>query len=122
MTAGAELKRRRQAADLSQQALAVALDVSLPIVSRWERDVNTPRRDMAQRIDDQLDAGGALVAAFGYVSPPVDDPLAALQVQVAELVETVEDLGRLVKAQGAEMARLARRSRPPTGEASGGRP
>lgn len=100
MTAGAELKRRRQAADLSQQALAVALDVSLPIVSRWERDVNTPRRDMAQRIDDQLDAGGALVAAFGYVSPPVDDPLAALQVQVAELVETVEDLGRLVVVSG----------------------
>lgn len=73
------------------------LGVSVPIVSRWERGLNTPRRAVAGRVDKLLGAKGALLAAWGYVSPHATDEV-GLRAQVAELTELVERLQEQVVA------------------------
>ncbi len=116
---GATLKAwRGRQGKMSQMQLAVALGVSMPAVSQWERNINTPRREMAERIDEHLGAGGAVLAAFGYLNPPDDDDQQErLRSQVAELSEAVEALAAQVKAQGAELRRLVRLSRQSSAEA-----
>jgi len=89
MSAGARLKQRRKAADLSQQELAVMIGMSLPIVSRWERGTNIPSREAAARVDEALEAGGEILAAFGYAAIQ-PDALSELQAQVAELTARVD--------------------------------
>jgi transcriptional regulator with XRE-family HTH domain len=96
-SAGTELKRRREAAQLSQQAFAERLGVSLPSVSGWERGKNIPRRQMAARIDKTLRAGGELLAAFGYVTPSGG---------LGELTDLVADLSRRVNSMQAQLEAL----------------
>ena len=95
MDAGQVLKRHRQQVGLSQQEVAVALDMSLPIVSRWERGVNVPRHDVAQRLDDFLAAGGEVLQAFGYVSSPQPEAvIVALQARDERQAEQIEALAK----------------------------
>lgn len=69
MEAGRVLRKWRKAADISQQDLAVALGVTVTMVSRWENDRNVPTRAHAEEMDERLGSGGELVRAFGYVKP-----------------------------------------------------
>lgn len=111
MTAGATLKRVRVAAHVTQQELAEMLDVSLSMVSKWERDDHVPRREMAERIDTALKAGGELFVAFGYtVNQP--DRIEQLEALVTAQGRALEELSARVVEMGAELERLRRRSRP----------
>ena len=51
-------------------ALAVRIGVTLLAVSGWERNLYRPRRPTAQRLDDELRGGGAVLASFGYAQLP----------------------------------------------------
>lgn len=96
---------------MSQQDLAVELEMSAAAVTKWERGLFTPKRETALRIDDALRAGGEILAACGYLAEPVHhahEPrpaptqldeagalrrLIALQaVQLEQLTSRVEDL------------------------------
>ena len=80
------LAEHRERAGVTQQQLAGQLDVSVSVVSQWERGLVTPRRPMAQRIDDALGADGEVMRAFGYVSSePGTMTLEELAARVDEL-------------------------------------
>ena len=106
MSAGPTLRRYRDQCGYTQEALAAAVGVSWSSVAQWESGKITPRRKTAERIDVALGAGGALLAAFGYVTRPDDDPTTALRAQVADLAEQVAALSAGLAAMGAEVARL----------------
>lgn len=88
--AGVLLRGYRVSAGLSQQALAVALDVSLGIVSKWERGENVPTYLRAQQIDNYFHADGELLTAWGFVKPSTE--LAEVREQVRILTERVDRL------------------------------
>lgn len=111
MTPGQALKQRREAAGLSQQQLAVAIEMSVPIVSRWERDANRPSRDAAQRVDDVLNAGGTLVSAFGYAN---EQP-----TTIADLKARIDDLEARLVALEAERVRPEQFAVAASGDATG---
>jgi len=92
MDAGSILKRHRTRAGLSQMALAVKVGVTLPAVSGWERNLYRPRRPTAQRIDDELRAGGAVLTAFGYAPLPGPAELAAAAADSGSRMRQLEDL------------------------------
>jgi transcriptional regulator with XRE-family HTH domain len=49
-TMGARLKRLRESANMSQEALAREADVSLGAVRNWEQDRRVPMLDAAMRV------------------------------------------------------------------------
>ena len=107
VSAGPVLRRYRDERGYTQEALAAALGVSWSSVAQWESGKITPRRNTAQRIDDQLGANGEILAAFGYLSQqPADDRLDALRSEVAQLVAMTTALAEQVAEQGAEVVRL----------------
>ena len=84
---------------MSQMALAVKVGVTLPAVSGWERSLYRPRRPTAQRLDDELQAGGSILAAFGFAPlpspPPATSPAEAdgrVDHRVQRLEQIVADL------------------------------
>lgn len=109
--AGETLKHYRAAAGLSQMSLAVKVGVTLPAVSGWERNLYRPRRPTAQRLDDALHGGGAILAAFGYAplpssaellgSAPADDRVQRLELLVAELSNRLNEVEAAVDNAGA---------------------
>lgn len=120
MTPGETLQRYRRLAGLSQHALAVAVGLTAGAVAQWERGLTSPRPTTARQVDELLDAGGAIMSAFGYSTPAAATPPAsadeveALRVQVAVLVEQVQSLMRDVAAQGVARGRGRRGSGPVT--------
>ena len=108
VSAGSTLRRYRDECGYTQESLANAVGVSWSSVAQWESGKITPRRKTAERIDSALSAGGALLAAFGYVSLPADDSLDQLRSLLADLTERVEKLALLVEQHDGQLVSLAR--------------
>jgi transcriptional regulator with XRE-family HTH domain len=94
-------RRYRQARNLTQRQVASALGVSASAVAQWESGADVPRRANALRLDEVLDAAGAVAAAFGYTADDAaTEPdrlellrrLDALDARVAELTELIKTL------------------------------
>lgn len=73
-------------------SLAVKVGVTLPAVSGWERNLYRPRRPTAQRLDDELRGGGAILAAFGYAPLPGPDERAMASADSDNRVQRLERL------------------------------
>ncbi|MER5804942.1 helix-turn-helix domain-containing protein [Streptomyces mirabilis] len=67
---GEELRKRRLGAGLSLTALSAVVHYSKAQLSKVERGIKAPSRDLARLCDAALHAGGALIA---LVAPPVTD-------------------------------------------------
>jgi transcriptional regulator with XRE-family HTH domain len=65
---GAELRRCRLAADLSQEQLGQQVSYSAALVGLIENAKRVPSRDFAERCDDALATGGALARLWPLVS------------------------------------------------------
>jgi transcriptional regulator with XRE-family HTH domain len=65
---GAELRKHRKRADLSQRLLAKITQFSPSLVGFIERGERTPSRNFAQRCDDALEAGGELVNLWAHLT------------------------------------------------------
>ena len=65
---GAELRRCRLAADLSQEQLGQRVSYSAALVGLIENAKRVPSRDFAERCDDALATGGALARLWPLVS------------------------------------------------------
>ncbi|MET8050651.1 helix-turn-helix transcriptional regulator [Streptosporangium sp. NPDC005286] len=65
---GAELRRRRKMAGLSQDQLAEITQFSQSLIGFIERGERTPSRNFAQRCDDALEAKGELVHLWEQVT------------------------------------------------------
>ncbi|MFK4106983.1 helix-turn-helix domain-containing protein [Streptomyces sp. NPDC019531] len=67
---GEELRKRRLGAGLSLTALSAVVHYSKAQLSKVERGIKAPSRDLARLCDAALHAGGALIA---LAAPPVTD-------------------------------------------------
>ncbi|MGX1541173.1 helix-turn-helix domain-containing protein [Streptomyces adustus] len=67
---GEELRKRRLGAGLSLTALSAVVHYSKAQLSKVERGIKAPSRDLARLCDAALHAGGALIA---LVAPPATD-------------------------------------------------
>ncbi|MDX3279338.1 helix-turn-helix domain-containing protein [Streptomyces scabiei] len=67
---GAELRKRRLGAGLSLTALSAVVHYSKAQLSKVERGIKAPSRDLARLCDAALHAGGVLIA---LVAPPATD-------------------------------------------------
>lgn len=88
------------------QTVAVAIGVTTGAVNKWELDRDNPRPHNAQALDDYLEAGGAILAAYGFTTPAVPPSaadLAALAARVDTLERAVEALlGDATRPEGRE--------------------
>lgn len=67
-TGSEALKRIRTERGVSMAKLTTHLGVTEGAGWLWERGETSPRRNRVVEIDEFLNAGGALTAAYGYVS------------------------------------------------------
>lgn len=119
VSAGELVRRHREARGLSQPEVAAALRVSEGLPSQWENGRVAPRRANAMRLDDLLQAGGAILAAYGYARPELNQPQlplaahdpAVLRADLDSLTEEVARLSARLEGMGAEVARLRRTRR-----------
>ncbi|TDP98175.1 helix-turn-helix transcriptional regulator [Labedaea rhizosphaerae] len=79
---GAELRRFREAAGLSQRAVATELGVQRPTLSQWETDKHKPSAEHLSRLDELYGAAGDLA---GFREP------VSRRLSYAEVFETVAD-------------------------------
>jgi transcriptional regulator with XRE-family HTH domain len=112
------LKNARAAKGLTQQQLADLLPVGIDAVRAIERGRDQPSLRTALAIDQALDAGGAIAAAFGFSSINLLRDVEQLREQVANLTLDVTNQGRRIeelagklKQQRGERPRSARGSR-----------
>jgi transcriptional regulator with XRE-family HTH domain len=84
---GAELRRRRTAAGLSQDQLGHAITYSAALVGRVEVGERMPSLDLAQRCDDVLATGGL----FAHLRESMDSDMHAYPAWFREFVERERD-------------------------------
>jgi transcriptional regulator with XRE-family HTH domain len=84
---GAELRRRRTAAGLSQDQLGHAITYSAALVGRVEVGERMPSLDLAQRCDDVLATGGL----FAHLRQSMDSDMHAYPAWFREFVERERD-------------------------------
>lgn len=84
---GAELRRRRTAAGLSQDQLGHAITYSAALVGRVEVGERMPSLDLAQRCDDVLATGGL----FAHLRESMDSGMHAYPAWFREFVERERD-------------------------------
>jgi transcriptional regulator with XRE-family HTH domain len=65
---GADLRKYRKRAKMTQDELAEATQFSRSLLSFVERGERTPSRNLAQRCDDAVEAGGELVRLWAYIT------------------------------------------------------
>jgi transcriptional regulator with XRE-family HTH domain len=110
---GAELRRLRAAADLSQEELGQRVTYSASLIGMIETARRAPSRDLAERCDAALDTGGALTRLWPLVSqealPRWFQPFAELE-RAATSIRSWEPLVVPGLLQTEDYAR--RRSRP----------
>lgn len=98
-TPGDVIKRWRSTRGrISQEVLAERIrangyKLSMSMVSSIERNKDKPSRDTALAIDTALDAGGEIVAAFGFAAEGGD-----LASRLAAVEAVVQAQGRAVRA------------------------
>jgi transcriptional regulator with XRE-family HTH domain len=80
---GAELRRRRTAAGLSQDQLGQAITYSAALVGRVEVGERMPSLDLAERCDDVLATGGL----FAHLRQSMDSDMHAYPAWFREFVE-----------------------------------
>ncbi len=98
------LKALREAQGVTQEQLAHRVGKTLGSVSGWETGLYRPRRATIEQVDEVLQAGGELVAAFYPSTNPLDvlrEDHEALVREVADLRETVQRMLEL-QAQPAK--------------------
>jgi transcriptional regulator with XRE-family HTH domain len=88
---GAELRRRRTAAGLSQDQLGHAITYSAALVGRVEVGERMPSLDLAQRCDDVLATGGL----FAHLRESMDSDMHAYPAWFREFVERERDAIRI---------------------------
>jgi transcriptional regulator with XRE-family HTH domain len=84
---GAELRRRRTAAGLSQDQLGHAITYSAALVGRVEVGERMPSLDLARRCDDVLATGGL----FAHLRQSMDSDMHAYPAWFREFVERERD-------------------------------
>lgn len=62
----------REALDLTQEDVALALGVSFGAVSQWETGRTHPRRAVAYKLDGLLQGAGRIFGALGYAVPKAE--------------------------------------------------
>lgn len=82
------IKRYREERGRTLEDVALAVGLTFGAVSQWENGRTHPRRAVAFKLDDFLEAGGELVAALGYARPTVT----AGPVTNADLLRVLEGL------------------------------
>lgn len=89
---GDAIKEWRALRQQSQHTLAVAIGKTAPAISQFETGKTTPSVDTVANMDRELETGGALLDAFGYVEAvrPVT------REEFNQLVAATEALGRAV--------------------------
>lgn len=87
---GKALKARRELAGLSQQDLAVSVEMHAASIGQIERGIQSPPRGTVAALDKALGAGGQLLAEFGYVSDEMVNRLDGLDAALAELRRQLE--------------------------------
>lgn len=83
------LKRERMARGFSIEALGVMIGKSGSAIAQFESGRTGMLRDTALALDEALNTGHTIAAAFGFASSPVD--VVELQRQVDELREQVRE-------------------------------
>jgi transcriptional regulator with XRE-family HTH domain len=94
---GAELRRMREAAGLTQGAVALQLGVKRPTLSQWESDRHKPSQENLDRLDQLYNARGALTNLAAGVSGvsvrhlSIDDVFHAVADALVDRVVTDDD-------------------------------
>lgn len=78
------IKRYREAGGHTLEDVALAVHLTFGAVSQWENGRTHPRRATAFKLDEFLQADGAIVAALGYARPTSEGTGSG----------TIRDLGR----------------------------
>ena len=100
MSPGEKLKGARERRGLTQEELAPLAKLSTSSITSYETGKMQPRRATAQRLDDVLGAGGAILAAFGFATASPDDRFDVLQRQMAKLeLSTASVVDHLLEIQ-----------------------
>lgn len=87
------IRRHRDLLDLSREQLGARIGVSPQAIEKWEMTDTKPERPNAEKLDAALAAGGAILAACGYL-PPVDwaADMATLRAQLGEVTRQLREL------------------------------
>lgn len=96
---------------MTQEQLAHLVGVSLGTIQGTEQGKTVPRYETAEKIDSALDAGGAILEAFGYVNRGVARVAAVTQpdeILLPSLVELAHQVERIdLDANRQHVATLA---------------
>lgn len=107
-SAGQIIKRLREERGQTLEDVALAVGLTFGAVSQWENGRTHPRRAVAFKLDDFLQADGAIIAALGYARPTTGPSDAA--ARLAELERRVEVLGKRLAALSTTQTQLVRMS------------
>lgn len=71
MQAKDAIKQYRERKHATQADVGLAVGVTASAVGQWEQGRTTPGRLIARRLDDYLEAGGAILVSLGFTGTPV---------------------------------------------------
>ena len=100
------LRQLRLQRGYTQEGLAPLAGVTVSAIAQYEAGRIHPRRTTAARIDSALNAGGAILAAYGYALEDGNEfaTKADLADLRAELIQLREEVLRVVEGIAAHIA------------------